>query len=56
MPKQKQMFAKKNEYQLFRLTRKQLLIICTSIVATVIALMTIAAFFDYQIDWIMARP
>jgi preprotein translocase subunit SecE len=41
---------KKNESDIFRLSRKQLLIICTTVVAVIIGLMTIAAFFDYQID------
>jgi hypothetical protein len=44
------MFVKENSAGIFRMSRKKILIICTTIVAIVVALMAVAAFFDYQID------
>jgi hypothetical protein len=49
MPPQKKIFNK-NETSIFILSRKKLMIICVSIIACILTLMTIAAFFDYQID------
>jgi hypothetical protein len=40
----------------FKIKKRSLIIVCAIILAITCALMTIAAFYDYQIDYILAKP